>query len=123
MFDKIASEILASSLKNSNSSSRIGQQLYDSFVSMLHKEFTELEETDQKLVKVFFRGKRNILSIAIQAGAIKITLNAKIGTLKDDKRLLRDVSKIGHWGNGDYQIKLVNEAHFKDVLQLIKQIY
>jgi hypothetical protein len=56
-------------------------------------------------------------------GEIKITFNAKIGTLKDDKKLLRDVSNVGHWGNGDYQIKLENEAHFKDVLKLIKQIY
>ena len=123
LFDKIASEILASSLKNSNSSPRIGKQLYDSFVTMLHKEFTELKEIELKFVQGFYRGKRNILSIEKQAVAIKITFNAKIGALKDDKKLLRDVSNVGHWGNGDYQIKLENEAHFKDVLNLIKQIY
>jgi len=123
LFDKIVTEILASSQKNSNSSPRMGQKLCDSFVSMLHKEFTELKEIESKFVKVFYRGKRNILSIEKQAVTIKITFNAKIGALKDDKKLLRDVSNIGHWGNGDYQIKLENEVHFKDILKLIKQIY
>lgn len=123
VFQKITSDILAIASKGSPNSHPLGQQLYSSFVSHLHKEFKELKEIDSKFVKVFYKSKRNILSIEIQANAIKVTLNAKIGSLKDDKNLLRDVSNIGHWGNGDYQIKLEDKVLFKDVLKCVKQIY
>ena len=85
--------------------------------------FKGLEESEGRLVKVFYKNKRNILSVEIQTAAIKITINAKKGSIKDSKNLLRDVSKIGHWGNGDYQIKLENDIHFDDVLEMIEQIY
>ncbi|WP_173956612.1 hypothetical protein [Polynucleobacter tropicus] len=123
VFQKITSEILAVSSRASLNGPPLGQQLYESFVSTLHKEFKELKEIESKFVKVFYKNKRNILSIEIQANAIKVTINAKIGSLKDDKKLLRDVSNIGHWGNGDYQIRLQNKTLFKDVLKLVKQIY
>jgi predicted transport protein len=27
-------------------------------------------------------------------------------TLNDPKKIARDVSNMGHWGNGDYEIKI-----------------
>ncbi len=123
IFKKITSEIMAAASKGSPIGSSLGHQLYDSFESMLHKEFKELKEVESKFVKVFYKNKKNILSVEIQTNAIKVTLNAKFGSLVDDKKLLRDVSNIGHWGNGDYQIKLEHEDLFKDVLKLVKQLY
>ena len=124
IFKKMASEILANSLENLDPNSfSLGQQLYESFVSRLLEKCGCLKETESKIVKVFYKNERNILSIQIQSAAIKLTLCAKVGTLKDDKKLLRDVSKIGHWGYGDYQVKLEDEAYFDDVIELIGQIY
>lgn len=123
LFNKIASEILANSSESPNPKLNLGQKLCDSFVNELLKKYKGLEGVDSKYVKVFYKNERNILSIEKQAAAIKITINAKKGVLRDEKKLLRDVSSIGHWGNGDYQIKLDSQVHFGDVLDLIKQIY
>ena len=123
LFNQIANEILANPFKNSSSQINLGSQLGNSFINKLLAVFKGLEESEGRLVKVFYKNKRNILSVEIQTAAIKITINAKKGSIKDSKNLLRDVSKIGHWGNGDYQIKLENDIHFDDVLEMIEQIY
>jgi predicted transport protein len=127
LFHKMANEILANSSKgiitSDSPKSLLGDKLYQDFVRKLLKKFTELKGIEGKLVTSFRRGSRNILSIEKQSAFIKITFNAKKGTLRDSKELLRDVSKIGHWGNGDYQIKLNDQVNFDYVLDLVKQIY
>ncbi len=125
LFHKIAHEILANSLKSSISIPKptLGDKLYEDFLVKLHEKYKGLNGVEGKFVTSFNKGNRNILSIEKQSAAIKITINAKKGILKDSKKLLRDVSKVGHWGNGDYQIKLNDQIYFGDVLCLIKQIY
>jgi predicted transport protein len=47
----------------------------------------------------------------------------KKGELNDPKNLARDVSKIGHWGNGDYEIQIMNPEDIGYLLSLIRQSY
>ncbi|MGL5123106.1 MAG: hypothetical protein ACRC6K_02930 [Fusobacteriaceae bacterium] len=47
-------------------------------------------------------------------------LNAKKETLNDSKNLSKDVSNIGHWGNGDYEISISNDEELEYILSLIK---
>jgi predicted transport protein len=70
-----------------------------------------------------FVGSTNIVDILIQRGAIKMWLNLGKGELDDPKKIARDVSSVGHWGNGDYEIKLLNDNDFEYILSLIKQSY
>ena len=41
--------------------------------------------------------------------------------LEDSKKLTRDVSEIGHYGNGDYQLQFSNDEDLEYVMSLIKQ--
>jgi len=52
-----------------------------------------------------------------------IYLNLKKGKLKDPRRLGQDVSNIGHWGIGDYAIRLKDSRDLKYAMGLIKQAY
>lgn len=72
---------------------------------------------------IAFVGTTNIVDIRIQKNAIKFWLNLKKGQLDDPKKLARDVSNIGHWGNGDYEIRIWNDDNFEYILSLIKQSY
>jgi predicted transport protein len=56
-----------------------------------------------------FKKKSNIVDIELQRHALKIFINARIGTLNDAKGVAKDVSKIGHYGNGDYEIKVTDD--------------
>lgn len=55
------------------------------------------------------------------AKGLKIYLNLKSGDLRDEKNLARDVSNVGHWGNGSYEIKMKDTEDLEYILSLIKQ--
>lgn len=71
----------------------------------------------------FLVNKRNFTDITILKNSLKIWISLKLGNLDDAKRLARDVSSIGHWGNGDYEIKVTNDDDLEYILSLIKQSY
>lgn len=67
-------------------------------------------------------GKLTILSIEIQRKKLNLFINMKAGKLDDPKNISRDVSRIGHYGKGDYQIQIDSDANLEYILSLIKQI-
>ncbi len=59
--------------------------------------------------------------ILILKKGLNIYINLKSGDLLDEKKIARDVSNIGHWGNGSYEIKLTDSENFEYILGLLKQ--
>lgn len=72
---------------------------------------------------VAFKVQTNFADITIQNRALKIWINLSKGELNDPHGLARDVSTIGHHGNGDYQVQISNDDDLEYVLSLIKQAY
>ena len=70
-----------------------------------------------------FIAKRNVTDIHIQKRALKIWINLNKNELDDPKGLARDVSNIGHWGNGDYELQVSNDDNLEYIISLIKQSY
>lgn len=69
-----------------------------------------------------FRVGNNIFcDIVIQAKGLKIYVNLKSGDLQDAKNIARDVSNVGHWGNGSYEIKMSDNEDLEYILSLLKQ--
>ena len=71
----------------------------------------------------FTVNNQNFCDIILQKTQLKLFINLKKGELNDPKELMRDVSTIGHWGNGDYEIKINSKENIYDILSLIKQSY
>lgn len=71
---------------------------------------------------VAFKKDTNIVDIEVLRNSLKIFINAKFGILEDSKDLARDVSLVGHRGNGDYQIQVENDKDLEYIMSLIKQI-
>ena len=72
---------------------------------------------------IAFIGRKHICDIEVQKKKLIVTINIKQGDLKDPTGVATDVSAIGHWGNGDYQV-LVSEDEILDYLMtLIRQSY
>lgn len=68
--------------------------------------------------------KKNIfVDITLRKNSLDICLNLKKGSLIDPQNMARDVSKIGHWGNGDYMITMNQPQNLGHVLSLIRQSY
>ncbi|NPA37297.1 MAG: hypothetical protein GXO47_10660, partial [Chlorobi bacterium] len=78
-------------------------------------------EIKPKKVYIAFVSGRNVVDILPQRKALKIWLNMSKGELDDPKGIAKDVSTTGHWGNGDYEIKIQNDDDLEYILSLIKQ--
>ena len=71
---------------------------------------------------VGFKIDNNIFcDIVLQGKGLKIYLNLKSGELEDQKKASRDVSNVGHWGNGSYEIRLPDMDDIDYILSLLKQ--
>lgn len=64
-----------------------------------------------------------MIDIHLQKKALKMWLNTTFGSLDDSKGISRDVTNIGHWGNGDYEIQIFNDDDLEYIFSLIKQLY
>jgi predicted transport protein len=96
-------------------------ELYEKFKTSILNLADGIVILPQKYYIAFKKGS-NISDIEIQKKSLKISINAKIGTLDDPKGIAKNVSNIGHRGNGDYQIQIENDKDLEYILSLIKQV-
>jgi predicted transport protein len=94
-------------------------ELYEKFKNAI-LNFENIVLKPKKKYIAFVSGK-NVVDIHPQKKALKMWLNLNIGELDDNKLIARDVSKTGHWGNGDYEIQINSDDEFEYILSLIRQ--
>lgn len=78
---------------------------------------------EPKKLYIAFKFKTNMCDIELQRNKLKITINLAKGELDDPLELAKDVSKTGHWGNGDYIVNYSDSEKEDYVLSLIKQAF
>ncbi len=76
-----------------------------------------------KLYVAFTVNGSNFTDIALQKQGLKLWLNLPYGELEDPYQLARDVSNIGHHGNGHYELTIKDADKLDYILTLIKQAY
>lgn len=89
----------------------------------LKNRILELDDIDVDVKKLYiaFKGSRNIVDVGFNKNEIKIYINMKKGTLQDPLNITRDISNVGHWGNGDYWVIINKQDDIDNVIPLIKQ--
>jgi len=98
------------------------QELYEKLKTMILNIGDDISIKPTKLYIAFLR-KTNFCDINIQKNQIKIWLNSSKGNISDSKGILRDVSNIGHHGNGDYELSLDSDSDIEYIVSLIRQSY
>ncbi|HOG36848.1 MAG TPA: DUF5655 domain-containing protein [Paludibacteraceae bacterium] len=96
-------------------------ELYEKYKSGILNLADDIEIKPQKLYIAFKKDRRNIADIEIQNKSLKMFINLPKGQLDDPKNITRDVSNIGHWGNGDYELKITDDVLFEYIMSLVKQ--
>jgi predicted transport protein len=71
----------------------------------------------------FIANKHNVCDINIQKKSLKMWINLRFGELDDPKKIARNVSTVGHWGNGDYEITIEDDENLEYIISLVKQSY
>ncbi len=96
------------------------KELYDSFKNGILNLSPDIE-IDPKKLYIAFKKQKNIVDFHIQNKSLKMWINMKKGYLKDEKKITKDVSDSGHWGNGDYEIVVSDTKNLEYIMSLIKQ--
>jgi predicted transport protein len=95
-------------------------ELYETFKNAILNLSDDIE-IQPKLDYIAFKKNSNIADICIQKKGLKIWINLKKGQLEDPKKIMRDVSEMGHWGNGDYEIVVTDTENLEYIMSLVKQ--
>jgi predicted transport protein len=96
--------------------------LYEEFKNQILSLDDKIEVIPKKKY-IAFKASSNFIDVLPQKGKIKFWLNIPKGELNDPYNVSRDVSEIGHWGNGDYEFILNSSSDFINLMPLIKQSY
>ncbi len=94
-------------------------ELYNTVKSAI-LNLDELEVKPKKKYIAFVSGS-NVVDIHVQKNKLKMWINLSYGELDDPKGMGRDVSSIGHWGNGDYEIIIDSDEQLEYLMSLVKQ--
>ncbi|WP_412989354.1 DUF5655 domain-containing protein [Pediococcus siamensis] len=105
------------------SSNETVQDLYQRMKATLLEWDPSFEIKPTKYYIGFRLNHHNVIDFLPQNRALKVWLNLTKDTLNDPENLTRDVSQTGHWGNGDYELKLTNDEQLEYILSLMKQAW
>lgn len=97
------------------------KELYEDYKNAILNLAPDLEIIPKKKIISFVSKNKIFTDICIQINNIKLWINLKKGQLDDPKNITRDVSTLGHWGNGDYEIIIPDTKNLEYVMSLIKQ--
>ncbi len=96
---------------------------------MLKEKISSIDESiieEPKKLYIAYKLTTNFADVVIYKDSLKLFLNVPSGELNDPTGIARDLTKpkpIGHWGNGDYEVKLDSKEGVENVFDLIKQSY
>ena len=97
-------------------------ELYQALKERILALGDNIEVRPRKLYIGFVAGS-NFVDIHPQKMQLKLWSNLPKGELDDPKKMARDVSSVGHWGNGDYQVFVESSEKLDYLMTLIKQSY
>jgi predicted transport protein len=97
------------------------QELYEDIKNRLLNMDANISIQPKKQT-IGFKIINNIFcDIVLLTKGLKIYLNLKSGDLTDIRKIARDISNIGHWGNGSYEIRMNDAEDIDYIMSLLKQ--
>lgn len=122
VLQKVTSQIkVYSEVDHANKVSQEIFELYEKFRDAILNLADDIEIRPQKFY-IAFKKDGNVACLEMQKKKMKIYIGAKAGTLDDPKGLAKDVSAIGHYGTGDYEVQVDSDKDLEYIMSLIKQV-
>ena len=70
-----------------------------------------------------FKRKKPLTDIIFYTDHLRLVINLKKSELDDPKKVCKDMSGQGHWGNGDYEVRIDLNTDLDYVMFLVNQSY
>jgi len=83
------------------------------------------DDVVEKPLKLYFAYRRikNFASLVINKNGVTLYLKVDPATITLDDGFTRDVTNIGHWGTGDLEVSVSNEASLERARELVIRSY
>ena len=72
---------------------------------------------------VVYKAETNFVDVVPLKSRLRLTLNMHFHELHDPKKLARDITNLGRWGNGDVEVDFCNPDDMAYVMGLVRQAF
>ena len=100
----------------------IVKQVFDAF----RKEVLALDPcVTEEFLKLYvaYKAETNFVDVVPQAKRLRLSLNIAFSEINDPKGVCKDVTGMGHWGNGDVEVDFSSLEELPYVMGLVRQSY
>lgn len=95
-------------------------EIFNIYKEKIEEMFPEIKVEPKKVYIAFKLNRKNLVDFKLKKDTLIIWINAKEGVLDDSKKMAKNVAKVGHWGNGDYELTIKSLEGLEYILSLIK---
>ena len=96
--------------------------LYFAFKTRMMNIDSSVKEEYKKLY-IAFKSSTNFVDVIPQKVRLILSLNIDYDEILDPKGLVRDVTTLGRWGNGNVETILKNINELDDIMELVQQAF
>jgi uncharacterized protein with ParB-like and HNH nuclease domain/predicted transport protein len=92
----------------------------------LRKRILNLDASVREEIKkhyIAYKTTTNFVDIEPQKKRLKVTLNMPFPDIDDPHGLCKDITGVGHYGNGDVEISVTSLSQLDDVIDLVSQSF
>ena len=72
---------------------------------------------------VAYKAESNFVDVVPQAQRLRLSINLTFAEINDPKKLCKDVTNLGRWGNGDVEVSLKSLDELPYVMRLVRQSF
>lgn len=98
----------------------IARELFDA----LRAELLALDEcVREEILKLYiaYKAETNFVDVVPQSKRLRLSLNMSFPEIDDPRKLCKDVTGVGRWGNGDVEVFLEKREDLPYIMGLIRQ--
>ena len=72
---------------------------------------------------VAYKAEPNFVDIVPQAKRLRLSINLDFHELYDPRKMAKDVTNVGRWGNGNVEVALASEDEIPYIMGLVRQAF
>lgn len=72
---------------------------------------------------IAYKYETNFVDVVIRKNKCRLFINLKFSEVDDRFKICRDITNIGHWGNGDVEILFENLEQLDAIIEIVVQAY
>ncbi|MBD5096791.1 MAG: DUF262 domain-containing protein [Lachnospiraceae bacterium] len=78
---------------------------------------------EYKKLYIAYKLDTNFVDVVVQKQRLRISVNMKFSEIRDPKRICKDITGLGRWGNGDVELFMEHTSDVDNVMEIIEQSY